>query len=482
MLSLLLLFIPLICGGCIWLLKSNNPKQLAFVSSLISFAIVAYIVVNFVPNAASQFAINYSWISGSNINFSLGIDGISLLLVLLTGLLVPLIILSTFDIKIENASLFYGLILMMQSALFGVFMAKDVFLFYFFFEVALIPIYFIAAIWGGENRIRVTFKFFIYTIFGSLFMLLALVYLYNQTPGMHSANIEDLYKLKLSANQQSFIFGAIFLAFAIKMPLFPFHTWQPDTYVESPSAGTMLLSGIMLKMGTYGLLRILLPIVPGAAHQWGYIAIILSIIGIIYGSIIAIQQSDIKRLIAYSSFAHVGLMAAGIFSITAAGIQGSLIQMLAHGINVVGLFFVAEIIFRRTNTHNLNNLGAITKNTPNLTVYFIVIMLGSVALPLTNGFVGEFLLLKGVFEYNIWAGALAGLTIILGAIYMLRLVQKSMFGNASNLTENFTDLSLSEKATLLPIALLVIILGIAPNLLLKLTEPAVNQLITLINK
>jgi NADH-quinone oxidoreductase subunit M len=482
MLTLILILLPLISGLLVWLLKGDNSKQLALGFSIIGFGLGVYILSNFIPNTASQFAISFKWISSANINFSVGIDGISILLVLLTVLLVPIIILSTFNKKIDNSPLFYGLILMMESALIGVFTAKDAFLFYFFFEVALVPIYFITAIWGGENRIKVTFKFLIYTIFGSLFMLLALVFLYNQTPGAHSANIADFYNLKLSANQQTYVFGAIFLAFAIKMPLFPFHTWQPDTYVEAPSAGTMLLSGIMLKMGTYGLLRILLPTVPLAVHKWGFIAIILSVIGVIYGSIIAIRQNNIKRLIAYSSFAHVGLMAAGIFSLSLAGVQGSLIQMLAHGINVVGLFFVAEIIFRRTNTHNLSELGGITKNTPNLTVYFIVIMLGSVALPLTNGFVGEFLLLKGLFEYNIIVAAIAGTTIILGAIYMLRLVQKSMFGGEVTLTSTFTDLTFSEKATLLPIALLVIILGIAPNYLLKLTEPAAVQLVNLINK
>ncbi len=481
MLTLVIILLPLLSGASIWLLKSNNAKQLAFTSSIATLLIGSFIVYQFIPNTESQFVLNYKWLSNANINFSIGIDGLSILLVLLTALVVPLIILSTFDKQIENQSLFYSLILMMQSALFGVFVAKDAFLFYFFFEVALIPIYFITAIWGGENRIKVTFKFLIYTIFGSLFMLLALIYLYVQTPGGHSSNISDFYNLSLTATQQSLVFGAIFLAFAIKMPLFPFHSWQPDTYVESPSAGTMLLSGIMLKMGTYGLIRILLPSVPLAVAQWGQIAIILSIIGIIYGSIIAIKQNNIKRLIAYSSFAHVGLMAAGIFSLTLAGIQGSLIQMLAHGINVVGLFFVAEIIFRRTNTHDLDQLGAITKNTPNLTVYFIVIMLGSVALPLTNGFIGEFLLLKGVYEYNVWAGAIAGLTIILGAIYMLRLVQKSMFGNENDRTSSFYDLTFSEKATLLPIALLVIVMGVAPNYLLKLSEPAVNQLLSIIS-
>ena len=482
MLTVLLLLLPIVFGALIWLLKSVSSKKLALVSSLVVFGLCLYMCLNFNPNNGSQYSTSLSWISSLNINFSVGIDGISILLVLLTTLLVPIIVLSSFDKKIENSSLFYSLILLMEAALIGVFTAKDVFLFYFFFEVTLIPIYFIAAIWGGENRIKVTFKFLVYTIFGSLFMLLALVYLYFQTPGGHSSLIVDLYSLNLSANEQSLIFGAIFLAFAIKMPLFPFHTWQPDTYVEAPSVGTMLLSGIMLKMGTYGVIRLLLPIAPLALKQWGIVAIILSIIGIIYGSLIAIRQNNLKRLIAYSSFAHVGLMAAGIFSATQSGIPGSLFQMLAHGINVVGLFFIAEIIFRRTNTHEITKLGGITKNTPNFTVYLIIIMLGSVALPLTNGFVGEFLLLKGVYENNNWIGAIAGLTIIFGAIYMLRMVQKTMFGEANALTENFSDLTFTEKATLFPIAFLIILFGIAPNILLKLTEPAVNQLLTIINK
>jgi NADH-quinone oxidoreductase subunit M len=397
--------------------------------------------------------------------------------------MVPFIILSTYGNDYKNAPTFYALILFMQAALIGVFTARDIFLFYFFFEAALIPVYFIAAIWGGENRIKVTFKFFVYTIFGSLFMLLALVYLYLQTPGIaHKSDFASIYDAAkmLDITQQGYIFGAFFIAFAIKMPLFPFHTWQPDTYVEAPTAGTMLLSGIMLKMGTYGLIRFVLPIVPAAVDKYGMIAVILSVIGIVYGSIIAIQQKDMKRLIAYSSFAHVGLMSAGIFSGNIDGIQGALIQMLAHGINVVGLFFIVEIIQQRTNSRELARLGGITQTTPNLTVYFIILMLGSVALPLTNGFVGEFLLLKGVYAYNAWVGAIAGLTIILGAVYMLRMVQKSMFGITSRITEGFTDLTFSEKAVLLPLSFLVIALGLAPNMFLKLTEPAVIQLLSII--
>lgn len=266
------------------------------------------------------------------------------------------------------------------------------------------------------------------------------------------------------------------------MPVFPFHTWQPDTYVESPTAATMLMSGIMLKMGTYGLIRFLLPIVPLGMQQWGTLAIVLSVIGIVYGSIIAIQQNDMKRLLAYSSFAHVGLISAGILTKTLSGVQGSLIQMVAHGINVVALFFVVEIISDRTGSRDLNRLGGITRNTPSLTAYLILFMLGSVALPLTNAFVGEFLLLKGVFEYNTWIGAIAGLTIILGAVYMLRMVQKAMFGPEVAITEGFTDLSKAEALVFLPLAVFFINTGLFPNYLLKLTEPAVTELLTGITK
>jgi NADH-quinone oxidoreductase subunit M len=371
---------------------------------------------------------------------------------------------------------------MMQAALVGVFVAKDAFLFYFFFEVALVPVYFIAALWGGANRIRITLKFFIYTLFGSLFMLLALVFLYYQTPGTHTSDITAFYDLVLSQEQQNLVFGAFFIAFAIKMPLFPFHTWQPDTYTESPTPATMLMSGIMLKMGTYGLIRFLMPIVPLGLDQWGSVAMVLAIIGIVYGSVIAIQQKDMKRLIAYSSFAHVGLMAAGIFSQTLNGMQGSLIQMLAHGINVVGLFFCVQIIFTRTRSRELEKLGGITQNAPNFSIYFMILMLGSVALPLTNGFIGEFLLLQGVYQYNYWLGILAGTTIILGAVYMLRMFQKAMFGQQSSLTATFTDLDFSEKAVLLPLAILVLALGVYPNFLLKLTEPAVTNLMQIITK
>ncbi|PWJ53227.1 NADH-quinone oxidoreductase subunit M [Dyadobacter jejuensis] len=480
MLTLILILLPLAAGIITLLSGAQLAKKIALVSGLAILATAVYAWLQFDPAAGTQFSYQYNWLSNGSILFSGGMDGISLVLVLLTTFLTPLIILSAFKHDYKNSPTFYALILFMESALVGVFTATDAFLFYLFFEAALIPVYFLAAVWGGEHRLKVTLKFFIYTIFGSLFMLVALVYLYFQTPGAHSSQISALYALELSAQAQGLIFWAFFIAFAIKMPLFPFHTWQPDTYTESPTPATMLLSGIMLKMGVYGLIRLLLPIVPDGLAQWGMVAMILSVIGIIYGSIIAIQQSDMKRLIAYSSFAHVGLMAAGVFSVSTNGLQGALIQMLAHGINVVGLFFIIDIIYQRTKTRYLDQLGGISQVSPQLSILFMILLLGSVALPLTNGFVGEFLLLSSVFHYDNWLGAVAGLTIILGSVYMLRLFQKSMFGPISKWVEGFQDLTLSEKAVLLPLVVMVFWIGIYPNTFLKITEPAVHQLLTLV--
>ena len=480
MLTLGLIGFPAIAATLILFIRGERAKQVALVAALAELAFSLTAFVQFRPDATSQFGFDYPWIGSLGIRFSAGIDGISILLVLLTGLLVPLIILSTFNRHYDRPATFYALILFMQAALMGVFTARDGFLFYLFFEAALIPIYFLAAMWGGANRIPVTFKFFLYTIFGSLLMLVALVYLYYQTPAAglvaHSSAIVDFYKLKLTSEAQNWVFWAFFIAFAVKMPVFPFHTWQPDTYVESPTPATMLLAGIMLKMGVYGLIRFILPIVPLGVEAWGQTAIILSVIGIVYGSIIAIRQRDMKRLIAYSSFSHVGLMAAGVFSQTETGMQGALIQMLAHGINVVGMFFVADIIFSRTNTNQLDQLGGITRNTPRLTVYFMIMLLGSVALPLTNGFIGEFLLLHGVFTYNHYIGLAAGFTIIFGAVYMLRMFQKSMFGPTSHRTGTFADLTLSESLVFVPLVVMVFWIGIYPNTFLKMTEPAVVNL------
>jgi NADH-quinone oxidoreductase subunit M len=480
--TVLLLLWPALAAVIVLLTKGENAKRVAFVAALVEFLIAIWALVQFVPNASTQFAVIRPWIEGTGISFAVGIDGISLLMVLLTTFLVPLIILSSFHHRYENPSTFYALILFMQTGLIGVFVSLDVFLFYFFWEVALIPVYFIAGIWGGRNRIPITFKFFVYTIFGSLFMLVGFLYLYFQTPGTHSSSINAFYALTLDSGTQSWVFWFLFIAFAIKMPIFPFHTWQPDTYTESPTQATMLLSGIMLKMGIYGVIRWLLPIVPLGVSQWDTTVLVLAIIGIIYGSIIAIRQRDLKRLIAYSSIAHVGLIGAGIFTLNEQGLQGGMIQMLSHGINVVGLFFVIDIIFRRTATREIANLGGITQTTPALSICFMILLLGSVALPLTNGFVGEFLLLMSIFSYNPWFGAVAGLTIILGAVYMLRMFQGVMFGERTPTTENFADLTFIEKAVLIPLVVMVFWIGLFPSSFLNLSEPAVGNLLNIINR
>ena len=477
---LLQIFIPLI-AAIIILISGKSVKRLAGILSLLPLAITVYLYSHFIPDASTQFLVNLAWIPQFGINFKAGVDGISMVLLLLTNLLVPIIILCSFKQDIKNQNAFYALIFFMQSGLLLVFTALDGFLFYIGWEAALIPIYFICALWGGENRIRVNLKFFIYTIAGSLIMLLAIIYLHLQTPN-NSYDLTEFYNLNLDTPTQAWIFWAFFLAFAIKMPVFPFHTWQPDTYTEAPTAGTMLLSGIMLKMGIYGVIRWLIPVAPLGFAVWGQTALILSIIGIVYASIIAFTQNDIKRLIAYSSIAHVGLISAGIFSWNLQGVQGAMIQMLNHGINVVGMFFIADIIIRRMNTRDLSLLGGIAKPAPKLAIGFLIILLGTVALPLTNGFIGEFLLLMGIYNYSIYYSVAAGLTIILGAVYMLRMYQRLMLGEPNERTALFIDLDGTEKSVLLIISALIIVIGVYPQPLLHISEAAVTNLIEQVNQ
>jgi NADH-quinone oxidoreductase subunit M len=281
----------------------------------------------------------------------------------------------------------------------------------------------------------------------------------------------------LDVVHQGYVFWAMFIAFAIKMPIFPFHTWQPDTYTVAPTQGTMLLSGIMLKMGTFGVIRWLLPLAPLGAAHWAHLAITLSIIGIVYASCIAIVQKDFKRLIAYSSIAHVGLIAAGILSMNIQGVQGSLIQMLSHGVNVVGLFFIADLIQKRTNTRDIASMGGIRNVNPQFAVLFLIVLLGSVALPLTNGFIGEFLLLNGLYQHNAWMAGFAGLSVILGAVYMLRSYQSVMLGETNSVTAGFAELTGSEKAVLLIICAAIIVFGVFPKPLTDIVAPAANQLV-----
>ena len=478
MLLLGVLFIPLIAAVLVYLAGNRHAGKVALALSVVELAASALLLNSYNKADAANISFLAPWIDNPHISFHIAADGLSLLMVLLTTFLVPVIILSNISKQVDNERSLYALVLLMQFALIGVFVSMDAFLFYIFWELALIPIYFIALLWGeGQDkpfRTRAIFKFFVYTLAGSLFMLLAFIYLYQYADGF---GVNELYGLGLSDKEQLFIFLGIFVAFAIKIPVFPFHTWQPDTYKEAPTIGTMLLAGIMLKMGLYSLLRWLLPVVPhGVAMATPYV-IILCVIGIIYGSIIAIRQGDVKRLLAYSSFAHVGLIAAGTFALTNEGLQGAVMQMLAHGVNVVGLFFAAEIILRRTGTLDIAQLGGIRNVAPKFATCFMIVVLASVALPTTNAFIGEFLLLFGTYQYNTYLGAVAGLTIILGAVYMLRMYQKTMLGETNALTADFADLTISELLVFVPIIAAIFVFGVYPKPIFDLAQPALDTIL-----
>jgi NADH-quinone oxidoreductase subunit M len=463
-------------------MRHRNPKWLALAGAVVEFGVSVYMWIKFIPEGDRQFAVKIPWVNSIGMSFNVGIDGISLPLVLLTTTLIPLIILSSSDKNFNRPALFYGLVLLMQSALIGVFTSFDILLFYIFWELALIPIYLICLIWGSEKEGKVTIKFFIYTLAGSLVMLVGIIFVYmSSQPGITQPgfSLNTFYELgrHLDPQAQGWVFWALFLAFAIKMPVFPFHTWQPETYTQAPTQGTMLLSGIMLKMGIYGVIRWLIPVVPAGVAQWGNVALILSVIGIVYASCIALVQKNMKTLVAYSSIAHVGLISAGVFTGSIIGIQGAMIQMFSHGLVVFGLFYVIDIIQHKAGSAEFKDLGGIRNVAPKFTTAFLIIMLGSVALPLTSGFIGEFLLINSLVQYQVWIGAIAGLTIILGAVYMLVAFQKAMSGEAQPHLAAFQDLSLGEKVVLYPLVVLIILIGVFPAPLMSMSEPAVTALV-----
>ncbi|MBW8362897.1 MAG: NADH-quinone oxidoreductase subunit M [Kaistella sp.] len=486
-LLLTLLLLPLVGSGLVFAWKNPASKYLALGIAFVEMFLTFYILANFnsIPtvDSALDYEITRPWSNFIKSTIHFGIDGMSLLMLLLTNILTALIILSSFNEKPGYSNSFYGLILLMQFGLIGVFTALDGILFYAFWEITLIPIWLIAGIWGQEDkRIRFTTKFFVYTFVGSLFMLIGLIYVYNYSA---SFALTDLYNANLDLTQQTVVFWFIFFAFAVKLPIFPFHTWQPDTYTYSPTQGSMLLSGIMLKMAIFGILRYLLPITPDAILGIsGQIVMVLAIIGIIHGALIAIVINDVKRILAYSSFSHIGLIVAGIFAsailtvngtFTFEGGQGAMVQSFAHGINIAGLFYCADILIKRFNTRDIRKMGGLAKVAPKFAILFMIILLGSVALPLTNGFVGEFILLKSVFAYNRLAAVIACLTIILCAAYLFRLYGKAMFGKGDErILSGMKDVSPVEFTVLASFAVYVIFFGIFPQLILDLVNSSLK--------
>jgi len=464
MYSLLLILIPVVAGITTFFLKDEKTaKGFSLLGAIATLVISLLSLCN-----KTQLGYNAEWIPNLNAHFSLSLDGVSKMLCLLNSISLPIIFISIYNSSYKNNNQFFALMLLMQAGIMGVFLANDALLFYFFWELALIPAYFLCSIWGGEKRIQVTFKFFIYTFVGSLLMLLGLIYLYLQTPGGHSFAYNDFLKLNLSLHQQNFVFALMFIAFAIKMPIFPFHTWQPDAYEQAPTPVTMVLSGVMVKMGIFAVIKWLLPIVPLGVKSHSNFVIILSVIGMIYASIIAIKQDDVKRLIAYSSIAHIGLMCAAIFTKSTQGMDGVLIQMFNHGINVIGLWIVADVVEKQVGTRKLSELGGLAHKAPVLTILLVVMAFANIALPLTNAFVGEFLMFSGLFTFNIWFAAIALISIILGAVYTLSMVQKMFYGNTVLQTENAIDISLNIKIALIVLVIMVLILGVYPTPMLNL--------------
>ncbi|MBM6500993.1 complex I subunit 4 family protein [Flavobacterium macrobrachii] len=473
------LLILLLIGAVATLVSGDKlASKVALLFSLVAFGLSINLLLQF--NQGTDIGFVSNWIANPKVALALKADGLSMAMVLLTTALTPLIILSSFGNSFNNSKNFYALVLFMAFAMVGTFLAADGLLYYIFWELALIPIYFIALIWGNgdvEERKKAVVKFFIYTLAGSLFMLVGFAYLYSKAG---SFLLEDLYKLELSNQEQFWIFFAFFLAYAIKIPIIPFHTWQAKVYQKAPTVGTMLLSGIMLKMGLYSVIRWQLPIAPDAAKEYMPILIGLSIAGVIYGSIVALRQKDLKKLLAYSSLAHVGLIAAGCYTLTADGLNGAVYQMIAHGFVIVGLFFAAEVIFRRFETRKIDELGGIRSQASGFTSMFMILVLASVALPGTYNFVGEFTVLYSLSQVNIWFAVIGGTTIILGAYYMLKMFQNVMLGETN--TKVFKDVNVSEAIVFVVIIGFLLFFGLYPKPINDLVNPAIKEILAVINR
>jgi NADH-quinone oxidoreductase subunit M len=478
----LLIWFPLIAGLVSFMMKSEKGvKNWAILSSIITLA-VSLATIYF--SDEKYFYLNnvaYFWQKHLGTSFSLGLDGMGKLLTLLTAVAFPLIFVATKNNEVKNANSYYALMLLTQSGLMGVFLATDALIFYFFWELALIPVYFLCSRWGGEKRIQATFKFFVYTFGGSLIMLLGIIYVYLHTSPTqfsdHSFSLQAFHSVLLNPTQQNWVFLLFFLAFAIKMPIFPFHTWQPDTYEQSPTPVTMVLSGIMVKMGLFGLLRWLLPMVPAAVTKFDNIVIGLSVVGMIYASLIAIRQDDLKRLVAYSSIAHIGLMCAAIFTTKQIAFEGVMIQMFSHGINIIGMWIVVDAIERQLGVRKISQLGGIANQAPVLTIILVIMAFANIALPLTNAFVGEFMMFSGLYQFNVWYTVVAGLSIILAAIYTLNMVQKVFYGSVNTLTTGIKDISFNQQLVLAIMVVLVFVAGVYPQPFFELTKDTVRILV-----
>lgn len=483
----LLLWLPLLAGIiCFFIKDIKIVKAIAFTGSLLVLGVALISLLYTSKGYLTYNAVNYLWLQNLGTSFYISLDGAGRILTLLTAVSFPLIFLSTYKNNYKNAGAFFGLMMLAECGLMGVFVAKDALVFYFFWELALIPVYFLCSIWGGEKRIQATFKFFVYTFLGSLLMLTGIIYVYLHTGprvfedavvSLHSFSLQSFYTATLSEGEQSWLFWLFFIAFAIKMPVFPFHTWQPDTYDQSPTPVTMVLSGLMVKMGLFGVIKWLIPIFPLAVPKFTNIVMILCIAGIIYASCIAMLQNNLKKLVAYSSIAHIGLMCAAIFAMNEMSLQGIMTQMFSHGINIIGLWIVVEMIEQKTGVKHMSELGGVAQKAPVLTIMLVIIAFANIALPLTNAFVGEFMMFAGIYQHSVWMAAVAGIGIILAAVYTLNMIQKVFYGNTNEITASVTDISFAQKLALGLIVAMIFTFGIYPQPMIDLAKEAVAGLV-----
>ncbi len=490
LLSLLIIF-PLFAAFVVAFIPrqaTNTLRATSVVFMLLELVASIWLFDGDYTTAAYQFVEQYEWIPALGISYKIGIDGISLWLVLLTTLLTPLALYASWlsiDTKIKEFAVAF---LLLEAAMIGAFLALDLFLFYIFWELMLVPMYLIIGIWGGPERVYAAVKFFLFTLVGSLLMLVALLYvvgLYEELTGIYSFDLEQLNRVVVPYGAQIWLFLAFALAFAIKVPMFPFHTWLPDAHVEAPTAGSVILAAVLLKLGTYGFIRFAMPLFPLAAHKIGPTIALIAVIGIIYGAYCAWVQKDVKKLVAYSSVSHLGFVMLGIFSMNAGGIEGAILQMVNHGISTGALFILVGIIYERRHTRDLAEFGGLAKVMPIYATIFVIITMSSVGLPGTNGFIGEFMILAGTFASEAlqpWPRifvVFAATGVILAAIYMLHAVSKLFWGPLDNeKNKSLKDMSLREGLTLAPLVLLVFWIGFFPNTFLDKMTPSVSNFIS----
>jgi len=483
----LICFLPLLGILCIAICTTKETperiKKIALGFSAVNFLFSLLLLTGFDTSLATmQFVERVDWIPSVGVQYHVGIDGISILLVLLTTLLSLISIVSSFSAVNDRLKEYYGSLLLLETGMLGVFMALDLILFYVFWELVLVPMYFLIGIWGGTHRLYAAIKFFLYTFLGSVLMLLGILSLYflNANPeygsGRLTFNLVELFQINLPFRYQFWIFLAFFIGFAIKVPLFPFHTWLPDAHVEAPTAGSVILAGVLLKMGTYGFIRFSLPLLPEASQFFAPMLAVLAIIGIIYGALVAMAQDDIKKLVAYSSVSHLGFVMLGIFTLNREGVTGGMLQMVNHGISTGALFLLVGMIYERRHTRLIKEFGGLASVMPVFAVLFAITMFSSIGLPGLNGFIGEFLILLGAFQREFWWAAMAVSGVVLGAGYMLWLYQRVMFGTITHPeNKNLRDCSRREIIYMMPLILLMFSIGLYPKPYLQLMKSSIEN-------